>query len=203
MFANVRTRSLVFILIGVLLAGCNATTSQKSTAGGAVLGAIIGGALGGSKGALIGAAAGSALGWATGKVIEAQEVSTRSQTQDQQLYGYVAPADSIFVNINSATSSPKMITPNSVIEATTDFSLALPQGVDHTQVDVSGVLLKDGEKLYDFKSQPLTKTAGGYAIKMPVEIPSVAEPGTYVIQHRVTAGSTYDTAESTFVVTAG
>jgi hypothetical protein len=34
-----------------------------------------------------------------------------------------------------------------------------------------------------------------------VPIPKNAEPGTYVIEHKVQAGNSYDTDESTFVVT--
>jgi len=142
------------------------------------------------------------VGWVAGKVVESQELAARSQTQDQQIYGYAAPADSVFVNINSATSTPQVVTPNSTVDVVTDYSLALPANAPQAQVSVTGVLLKDGVQLMDFKNQPATKTAGGYTIKLPVSIPANAAPGTYVIRHTVSAGTTYDTAESTFVVKA-
>jgi len=184
-----------------LLVGCNATTTQQSTTGTAALGALVGGLAGGWEGAAIGALSGAVVGWAAGKVIESQEMAARSQAQDQQLYGYAAPADSVFVNINSATSSPQTVKPNSTVDVVTDYSLSLPQATPQTQVTVTGVLFKDGTQLMDFKNQPATKTAGGYTIKLPVNIPADAAPGTYVIRHTVSAGTTYDTAESTFVVT--
>ncbi|MBI2799329.1 MAG: hypothetical protein HYX63_03420 [Gammaproteobacteria bacterium] len=189
-------------LCGVLLVGCagNPTTTQQSTTATAALGALVGGLAGGWEGAAIGAASGALVGWAAGKVIESQEIAARSQTKDQQLYGYAAPADSTFVHINSATSNPQIVAPNSVVNVVTDYSLALPKNAPQTQVSVTGVLLKDGVQLMDFKNQPVAKTAGGYTVKLPVNIPADAAAGTYVIRHTISAGTTYDTAESTFVV---
>jgi hypothetical protein len=200
MISHIRTTAITAVVCGALLSGCLQTTSGRSTAGTAAAGALIGGLAGGWEGAAIGLVSGAAVGWVAGKVIESQEMAARSQTQDQQLYGYAAPADSVFVNINSATSNPQTVTPNSVVDVVTDYSLALPQNAPQTQVSVTGVLLKDGTQLMDFKSQPATKTAGGYTVKLPVNIPAEAAPGTYVIRHTVSAGTTYDTAESTFVV---
>jgi hypothetical protein len=201
MSAQFKTTALSAALCGVLLVGCNATTGNTA-AGTAALGALAGGLAGGWQGAAIGALSGAAIGWVAGSVIQSQEMAARSQTQDQQLYGYTAPADSVFVNINSATSNPQTVVPNSVVDVVTDYSLSLPQNTPQTQVTVTGVLLKDGVQLMDFKNQPATKTAGGYTIKLPVNIPAEAAPGTYVIRHTVSAGTTYDTAESTFIVKA-
>jgi len=202
MTATLRMLTMVLAISTlVFTTGCQ-TTSQKSAAGASAAGALIGGIVGGWEGAAIGALAGGAIGWATGKVIESQEVSTRSQTQDQQLYGYAAPSDAVFVNINSATANPKTVTPGTTVDVVTDYSLSLPQNAPQSQVSISGVLFKDGQQLADFKDQPAVKTAGGYTVKLPIAIPTDADPGTYVVRHTVSAGTTYDTAESTFVVTA-
>lgn len=201
MISQFKTTAITAVMCSALLGGC-ATTTQNSSAGTAALGALVGGLAGGWQGAAIGALSGAAIGWAAGKVIESQEMAARSQTQDQQLYGYAAPADSVFVNINSATSTPQTVTANSVVDVVTDYSLSLPKNAPQTPVSVTGVLLKDGVQLMDFKSPPATKTAGGYTIKLPVNIPAEAAPGTYVIRHTVSAGTTYDTAESTFIVKA-
>ena len=189
----------------LLVSGCagqmpQSSTTTNSTAAGAALGALAGGLAGGWQGAAIGLLSGAAVGWATGQVLESQQVAVRNRTQDQQLYGYATPTDSVFVNINSATSSPQAVTPNSTVEVTTDYSLALPKNTPQTQVLVSSVLLKDGAQLMEFKDQPVVKSAGGYTVKLPVKIPAEAAAGTYVIKHTVKAGTTYDTAESTFVV---
>ena len=206
MNSNFKTKLLATAICTALVAGCAApggnNTVGNTTTGTAAVGALIGGLAGGWEGAAIGALSGAAVGWAAGKVIESKEVAARSQTQDQQLYGYAAPTDSVFVNINSATSTPQMVTPNSTVEVVTDYSLSLPANAPQTQVSVTGVLLKDGVQLMDFKNQPATKSAGGYTIKLPVSIPGNAAPGTYVIRHTVSAGTTYDTAESTFIVKA-
>lgn len=206
MNSNFKTKLLATAICTVLVAGCAApggsNTVGNTTTGTAAVGALIGGLVGGWEGAAIGALSGAAVGWAAGKVIESREVAARSQTQDQQLYGYTAPTDSVFVNINSATSTPQTVTPNSTVDVVTDYSLSLPANAPQTQVSVTGVLLKDGVQLMDFKNQPATKSAGGYTIKLPVSIPANAAPGTYVIRHTVSAGTTYDTAESTFIVKA-
>lgn len=206
MITTFRTTVLATAICTVLVAGCAApgggTSSTNTAAGTAAVGALIGGLAGGWEGAAIGALSGAAVGWVAGKVVESQELAARSQTQDQQIYGYAAPADSVFVNINSATSTPQVVTPNSTVDVVTDYSLSLPANAPQTQVSVTGVLLKDGVQLMDFKNQPATKTAGGYTIKLPVSIPGNAAPGTYVIRHTVSAGTTYDTAESTFIVKA-
>lgn len=202
MYAQVRSMTIITIVCAILLTGCNATTSEQTAGGGAAIGALIGGIAGGWEGAAIGALSGAALGWVAGKVVESQEVAARSKTQDQQLYGYAAPSDSVFVNINSAVSAPKSVTAGTTVDIVTDYSLSLPQDIPHTQVSVSGVLLKDGKELMDFKNQPASKTSGGYTIKLPLQIPAEAEAGTYVIRHTVSAGTTYDSAESTFVVTS-
>ncbi|MGE3773696.1 MAG: hypothetical protein AB7I32_12280 [Gammaproteobacteria bacterium] len=205
MTAKIKTKMLASAICTVLVAGCvtgGSTTPSNTAAGTAAVGALIGGIAGGWEGAAIGALSGAAVGWVAGKVVESQELAARSQAQDQQIYGYTAPADSVFVNINSATSTPQTVTPNSTVDVVTDYSLSLPANAPQTQVSVTGVLLKDGVQLMDFKNQPATKTAGGYTIKLPVAIPANAAPGTYVIRHTVSAGTTYDTAESTFIVKA-
>jgi len=206
MTAKIKTKMLASAICTVLVAGCAApggsTNPNNTAAGTAAVGALLGGIAGGWEGAAIGALSGAAVGWVAGKVIESQELAARSQAQDQQIYGYTAPADSVFVNINSATSTPQTVTPNSTVDVVTDYSLSLPANAPQTQVSVTGVLLKDGVQLMDFKNQPATKTAGGYTIKLPVSIPANAAPGTYVIRHTVSAGTTYDTAESTFIVKA-
>ncbi len=111
MSTKIKTKVFASAVCMVFVAGCaspGGTTSPTNTAAGtAAVGALLGGIAGGWEGAAIGALSGAAVGWVAGKVIESQELAARSQTQDQQLYGYTAPADSVFVNINSATSTPQ------------------------------------------------------------------------------------------------
>ena len=96
----------------VVLTGCTGgsySTTEQSTVGGAAVGALVGGLLGGWEWAAIGAASGAALGWVSGKAIEAQEVSSRSTVQDQQLYGYSAPSDSAWIETPGITSLKSLL----------------------------------------------------------------------------------------------
>jgi len=54
--------------------------------------------------------------------------------------------------------------------------------------------------LTDLPPKNLRYGSGGYLSEAVISIPQDAQPGTYVIEHRVQAGSTYDVDESVFVV---
>ncbi|MFD2111084.1 hypothetical protein [Thiorhodococcus fuscus] len=82
----------------------------------------------------------------------------------------------------------------------TDYSVALPKGVTKTQVSESWVLKKDGKKVTKLPVKSASRTAGGWVADAEISIPSEVPAGTYVIEHRVQAGSSYDVDESTFVV---
>lgn len=197
---SVQKAAIVVLLPCFLLAGCMETTSERATLGGAATGAIIGGVLGGGTWAVVGAASGAALGWVAGKAIEAREVERRSYARDQQMYGYAAPTDTVYAKINSATTSPKTASPGEVVDVVTDYSIALPSGMSEIEVVSDAVLYKDGEKLMEFKGEPIKRTDGGYKILLPVNVPKEAAPGTYVIEHSLRAGTIHDKAESTFIV---
>jgi hypothetical protein len=61
-------------------------------------------------------------------------------------------------------------------------------------------LKKDGKGLAALPAQTHDRAAGGWNIDGVIPIPKNATAGTYVIEHKVQAGTAYDTDESTFVV---
>jgi uncharacterized membrane protein len=84
----------------------------------------------------------------------------------------------------------------------TDYSLQLPQNTPDASVQESWVLKKDGEKLAELPAKTSKRTGGGWQADANISIPKEAKPGTYVIEHKVQTGTSYDTDESTFVIGA-
>lgn len=175
-------------------------------AGGAALGCLTGFLAGGdaggcAKGAAIGAVAGAVAGWGAVKVSQYQASQVRSAQEDQQIYGLTKSVNATQVKINKGTSTPSTVRPGDSVKLFTDYSVQLPANTSSTPVSESWVLKKDGKVLADLPPQNNLRTSGGWNADATVPIPSNAELGTYVIEHKVLAGNSYDTDESTFVVT--
>ncbi|MDD2760648.1 MAG: hypothetical protein PHH11_10195 [Methylomonas sp.] len=173
--------------------------------GGAALGCLTGFLAGGNangcaKGAAIGAAVGAVTGWGAVKVAQYQASQVRSAQEDQQVYGLTKSVNATQIKINKGTSTPKMVRPGESVKLFTDYSVQLPSSMGSTPVAESWTLKKDGKVLAELPPQNNQRTAGGWNADATVPIPTNAELGTYVIEHKVLAGSSYDTDESTFVV---
>lgn len=173
--------------------------------GGAALGCLTGFLAGGdaggcAKGAAIGAAVGAVTGWGAVKVSQYQATQVRTVQEDQQIYGLTKSVNSTQVKINKGTSNPKAVRPGDSVQLFTDYSVQLPANMASTPVSESWVLKKDGNVLAELPPQNNQRTAGGWNADATIPIPTNAELGTYVIEHKVLAGSSYDTDESTFVV---
>lgn len=173
--------------------------------GGAALGCLTGFLAGGNAGgcatgAAIGAAVGAVTGWGAVKVSQYQASQVRSVQEDQQVYGLTKSVNATQIKINKGTSNPKMVKPGDSVLLFTDYSVQLPANMTSTQVSESWILKKDGNVLAELPPQNNLRTAGGWNADATIPIPTNAEPGTYVIEHKVLAGSSYDTDESTFVV---
>ncbi|MGZ4960077.1 MAG: hypothetical protein ACXV7J_12545 [Methylomonas sp.] len=175
-------------------------------AGGAALGCLTGFLAGGdaggcAKGAAIGAVTGAVAGWGTVKVSQYQATQVRTAQQDQQIYGLTKAVNTTQVKINKGTSMPNMVRPGDSVKLLTDYSVQLPANTSTTPVSESWILKKDGRVLADLPPQNNQRSSGGWSADATVPIPTNAELGTYVIEHKVLAGNSYDTDESTFVVT--
>ncbi len=209
---NRRKIAAIAILPVLMTAGCATQQGNDQLmgagagmVGGAALGCLTGFLAGGNasgcaKGAAIGAAVGAVTGWTAVKVSQYQATQVRSAQEDQRIYGLTQSVNATQVKINKGTSTPKMVMPGESVQLFTDYSIQLPANMNTTPVSESWILKKDGKVLAELPPQNNQRSAGGWNADATVPIPTNAELGTYVIEHKVLAGSSYDTDESTFVV---
>ena len=167
---------------------------------GTALGCGIGYAIGGAKGCAIGSALGAASGW--GVVAQYQATQVRSAAQDQAIYGLNEPVTTTKVQIRKATSSPSSVGPGDTVQVSTDYSLMMPPAIAMQGADVqaSWALKKDGKVLANVPAQLTHHPAGGWAAPAEIPVPKNVPSGTYVVEHKVQVGTSYDTDESVFLV---
>jgi hypothetical protein len=202
-----RSPWLCILLAGCfLLSGC-ATTSQGQvdqvggTIAGAAFGALMGGLIGGSaESALIGAAAGGLVGWTAATVAHYEANQVRTAREDRKMYGFNKGVSSPTVKIRQATVTPERVATGNEVVIVTDYSVYLPNGSRSVPVEEHYVLTKDGKEVRKFPPQNKTYAEGGWTGKAGIPIPRSAKPGTYVIEHRISAGSSYDVTTTTFIV---
>jgi hypothetical protein len=107
------------------------------------------------------------------------------------------------VKIRKGSSTPAQVQAGQQVNIITDYSLMLPQGVKDSTVQESWVLKKDGKMLTEIPPQKARRTGGGWQADASIAVPKDAAAGTYMIEHKVQTGTSYDTDESVFVVAAG
>lgn len=199
------------LLVAGVFCSAVALTGCESTGGNQMAGAGIGALVGGAAGALItgdagGAAAGAAIGGLVGLAVvsinQYQARKVRSSSDDTRIYGLSQPVSSPQVKIRQGSSAPKTVRAGDAIDITTDYSVLLPSGKSATGVTETWVLKKDGNQVAKLPAKNSSRAAGGWSAEAEITVPPGIEPGTYVIEHQVKAGSSYDTDESTFVVRA-
>jgi len=190
----------------VVVSGCQSTggevNEQMVGAGvGAALGCGVGLLIGGrAEHCLAGAAAGGLVGWGVVKINQYQAHQVRSAAAERRVYGLTQAVDTPQVKIRRGTSSPRHVRPGQDVRITTDYSVLLPPGDRSATVRESWVLKKDGRVLANLPPQTNRRTAGGWAASASIPIPGNASPGTYVVEHKVSSGSSYDEDDSTFIV---
>ncbi|MGR8935452.1 MAG: hypothetical protein ACU837_13825 [Gammaproteobacteria bacterium] len=190
---------------GSLLSGCAGMTPEGQQATAAGLGALAGGLttglLTGNVGyGIAGAAAGAALAWGAVKLVQYNSQQVRTAQQDQSLYGFTPSATSVLVKLNKGVATPDTVSPGQQVSINSDYSLAVPSGQGSATVQETYSLKKDGNLLFQSPPQTAQRTAGGYAVNAAIPIPSDAKPGTYVVETKVQAGSSYDVNQAVFVV---
>jgi len=207
MSMNTKTTSLAVAVVfsSSLLSGC-ATTQENQQIGGAALGGLAAGLatglLTGNVGAGIAAGvAGAAVGWGAVKLIQHQTQEVHTAEQDQRLYGFAPATNQVLVKLNKGYASPRTISRGQTTTIYSDYSLSVPASQGNAaDVIYSWKLKKDGKVLNSSKPAVKRKIAAGHQTIQPVDIPSNAEVGTYVVETRVASGSTYDVNEAVFVV---
>lgn len=201
---NTKSKTLSITLCAALAAGCANQGGNGQLLGslaGAVVGAASGAAIGGNwKGALVGAAAGAALGWAAAKLVEYNSTQVRSEADERAIYGISERVASPLVKVRKGSSSPTQIRAGEQVRVVTDYSVMLPQGMTQADVSESWVLKKDGTVLSEIPPQNVKRNGGGWEATASIAIPSNAQPGTYVVEHKVQTGTSYDTDESVFII---
>jgi len=189
------------------LAGCQTTGGVQEQVTGAGIGAAVGcgvGALitGSGRGCATGAAIGGLVGWGAVALNQYNATQVRSPYADRRVYGLTTPSNTTQVKIRQGASGPKRVGPGDAVGISTDYSVILPDDVSSARVTESWKLKKDGRVVANLPSKTANRSAGGWEADAEITIPSDVPAGTYVIEHRVKAGSSYDTDESTFVVRA-
>lgn len=199
------TRQLKIVTLALccgLSAGCANQQGNQQLLGaglGTAIGCGIGYAIGGDVGCAVGGALGAAAGW--GIVAQYQATQVRSAEQDQQLYGLAEPVNATTVKIRKGSASPTSVRPGDTVKVVTDYSLMAPASTQGPiAVQESWALKKDGKVIADLPPQSNNRAAGGWAADASIPIPKNAKAGTYVVEHKVQAGTSYDTDESIFNV---
>lgn len=195
-----KLKIMVAVCSGALLTGC---ATMEQSAGLATLGCagagILTGVLSGSAGAGAGVGAGC-LALAGIALYNYHTSQTRTVQQDQQLYGYTPSVNSTEVKIRNATVSPENVRPGDTVKSTLDYSINAPKGTNDVDVVESMVLKHDGKVLQTLSDRPIKRPLGGSGAEVDFTIPAKLSPGTYVIEYKVKAGTSYDVRPAVFVV---
>ena len=195
------------IATALMLSGCETTGDVQEQMAGAGIGAILGCGVGAmithdARGCAAGAAVGGLMGFGIVQFNQYQAKQVRSSAADRRVYGLSKPVSATQVKIRKGTSAPKRVKPGQSVNIVTDYSLMLPKGTGDASVTESWVLKKDGKEIAKLPTKKASRAAGGWKAEAEITIPDKVEPGSYTIEHRVKAGSSYDTDESTFTVRA-
>lgn len=188
-----------------LLSGCTTMTPEQQQAMGAAFGAVAGGlatglATGNVGYGVAGAVGGAALAWGAVKLVQYNSQQVRTPEQDRRVYGFTPSVNSVTVKLNKGSASPNTVFPGQQVTVVSDYSLALPASQNTVPVQETYALKKDDQLLFQSPPQTAQRTAGGYAVNAAIPIPSDAKPGTYVVESKVQAGSSYDINQAVFIV---
>jgi hypothetical protein len=202
---NRKTAGAIIIAAAVFVSGCTSQEVKEGAAGagiGALLGCAAGAIFGGSDGCAKGAAIGAVMGMVTVAVQQYHAKQVRSSTADRRVYGLSQPVSSPQVKINKTSTWPSQVRPGETLDVRTDYSVRLPSDQSNTGVQRSWELLDVNGKNVSLGSKQISDSDGGHQGGVTVTVPKNLAPGRYTIRHKVKAGSSYDTKNSSFVVKA-
>lgn len=197
-----KINAVAFVCSASLLTGC--ATMQQS-AGLATLGCAGVGVLTGilTKNAGAGAGAGAGcLALAGIAIYNYHSSQSRTIAEDQKIYGYTSPANSTEVKIRNATAFPETVRNGDKLKIALDYSVMAPKGTSSVNVQETMTLKKDGKVLQELSNRPISRELGGGSSEVDFTIPTKMPPGTYVIEQKVQAGTSYDVRPTVFVVSA-
>ena len=95
-----------------------------------------------------------------------------------------------------------MVKAGDTVKLTLDYSVMAPKGIENVDVDESMILKRDGKVLQTLSERPIKRPLGGSSSEVDFKIPAGMPAGTYVIEQKVKAGTSYDIRPTVFVVGA-
>jgi hypothetical protein len=204
---NRKIIGVVAVAATVAISGCQSTGGVQDNVAGAGIGAVLGCGVGAlitrnGRGCAVGAAIGAAAGLTVVAINHYQARQVRTSSADRRVYGLTKRVNSPQVKINKSTNSPRTARVGQTVDIATVYSLRLPPGDSAASVNESWVLKQNGKTVASLPAQTNKRTDGGWEAEAEIAIPKGTAPGTYVIEHKVKVGSSYDTRTSKFVVKA-
>lgn len=207
MFKKAVALSVIAVFMAVMTTGCATMQSQEhrgAVTGGAV-GAVAGGVLGGvigheagatGTGIILGALLGGLAGAAVGHYGYDQ---TRSEQQAQQQYNYnYNQAQANLVRLESVKASPRSVRRGGTVDLMATYTVLGPQGATMDVIETREI--RRGGELQGKPQITVQRQGGTFESKVPLNLPSDAPKGTYVVATTVQSGGSSDTRESTFEV---
>ncbi len=205
MHASVKRIGLV-ILCASVIGGCQSMTGSKTgdtLLGCGAVGVLTGVLAGGKWGAVAGASCALAsMAYHATQSRSAADDQNLYSNSDPDFYGLNGAVTSPQVKIRSRSAAPQQVQPGQKVTVVTDYSLNTPNNMPQIQVQESVILKKDGQTIKQFGPRTEQRTKGGWSFNVEIPVADQAEPGTYVLEHKIQAGTSYDTDTSVFVVGA-
>jgi len=128
-------------------------------------------------------------------IYEPQEIH-KNKTFDSRPFERTRPV----ITVRNAVCKPNTIRAGETIQLFTDYFVDLPNNLSSISVSEGYTLKKDGKIMAELPPQNYQRVSGGWGTDATVPIPNTALPGTYIVEHKVQAGNSYDTKESVFIV---
>jgi hypothetical protein len=197
---NYKIKMIAAVCSGVLLTGC--ATMGESMSLGAIGCTALGVGIGYATGSAgIGAGAGAGcMAIAAVTIYNYHTSQIRTVQQDQQLYGYTTPVNSTEVKIRNAIASPEKVRAGDKVKLTLDYSVMAPKSTQHVDVNETMTLKHDGKVVQVLNDESVNRPLGGSSSGFDFTVPTNMKPGTYIIEQKVQAGTSYDIRPTVFVV---
>ena len=108
----------------------------------------------------------------------------------------------VLVQIQRASSSLTKARPGDTVGLLTEYAMSTPAGQKYEYVEVSWILKRNGKKLGQEGMTAGIKESGVNSASNHISLSDRVTPGRYVVEHRVRAGDSVDTATTEFLVMA-
>ncbi len=169
-----------------------ATGAGVGAGAGAIAGALIGDDVGG---AVIGGLLGALVGGAIGHYAYDQP---RTREQTASAYNY-APTQGIVLNIENASAVPQSIRPGQTVDLKTTYAVLSPNSAAQIGITEIREITHNGQ-LVGKPEVHVVRTGGTYTSSIPLQLPTNAEKGLYLVKTTVYSEQARDTVDTSFTV---